>query len=86
MTRTVSTATLKDHAATFREPRFATFFTGHVISRIGDAPVPVAFALAAYQVSHSAAGLTWVLLSLWATRFLLLATGGGWPTATTGSG
>ncbi|MFH8716819.1 MFS transporter [Streptomyces zaomyceticus] len=72
----MSTATLKDHAATFREPRFATFFTGHVISRIGDAPVPVAFALAAYQVSHSAAGLTWVLLSLWATRFLLMATGG----------
>ncbi|MFG2841459.1 MFS transporter [Streptomyces zaomyceticus] len=70
------TATLKDQAATFREPRFATFFTGHVVSRIGDAPVPVAFALAAYQISHSAAGLTWVLLSLWATRFLLLATGG----------
>ncbi|MET9726149.1 MFS transporter [Streptomyces zaomyceticus] len=70
------TATLKDQAATLREPRFATFFTGHVISRLGDAPVPVAFALAAYQISHSAAGLTWVLLSLWAARFLLVATGG----------
>ncbi|MYV67226.1 MFS transporter [Streptomyces sp. SID2131] len=67
---------LKGQAATLREPRFATFFTGHVVSRIGDAPVPVAFALAAYQVSHSAAGLTWVLLSLWAARFLLVATGG----------
>ncbi|MFJ3906226.1 MFS transporter [Streptomyces sp. NPDC090025] len=70
------TATLKDQAATLREPRFATFFTGHVVSKLGDAPVPVAFALAAYQISHSAAGLTWVLLSLWAARFLLVATGG----------
>ncbi|MFF9345355.1 MULTISPECIES: MFS transporter [unclassified Streptomyces] len=70
------TATLKDQAATLRDPRFATFFTGHVVSRIGDAPVPVAFALAAYQISHSAAALTWVLLSLWAARFLLVATGG----------
>ncbi|MCX4539306.1 MFS transporter [Streptomyces sp. NBC_01565] len=70
------TATLKDQAAMFRERRFATFFTGHAVSSLGDAPVPVAFALAAYQVSDSAAGLTWVLLSLWGTRFLLVATGG----------
>ncbi|MFJ9810762.1 MFS transporter [Streptomyces sp. NPDC101158] len=70
------TAPLKDQAAMLREPRFATFFTGHVVSRLGDAAVPVAFALAAYQVSHSAAALTWVLLSLWAARFFLVATGG----------
>ncbi|MFJ9829506.1 MFS transporter [Streptomyces sp. NPDC101160] len=70
------TATLKDQAAMLRERRFATFFTGHVVSKLGDAAVPVAFALAAYQVSHSAAGLTWVLLSLWAARFFLVATGG----------
>ncbi|MEU5921970.1 MFS transporter [Streptomyces sp. NPDC047141] len=70
------TATLKDQAAMFRERRFATFFTGHVVSKLGDAPVPVAFALAAYQVSHSAAALTWVLLSLWGARFFLVATGG----------
>jgi MFS family permease len=72
----VLTATLKDQAAMLRERRFATFFTGHVVSKLGDAPVPVAFALAAYQISHSAAALTWVLLSLWAARFLLVATGG----------
>lgn len=76
MTRHVLTATLKDQAAMFRERRFATFFTGHVVSKLGDAPVPVAFALAAYQVSHSAAALTWVLLSLWGARFFLVATGG----------
>ncbi|WP_225805456.1 MFS transporter, partial [Streptomyces sp. NK15101] len=70
------TATLKDQAAMFRERRFATFFAGHVVSKLGDAPVPVAFALAAYQVSHSAAALTWVLLSLWGARFFLVATGG----------
>ncbi|MFF0430502.1 MFS transporter [Streptomyces sp. NPDC021012] len=70
------TATLKDQAAMFRERRFATFFTGHVVSKAGDAPVPVAFALAAYQISHSAAALTWVLLSLWGARFFLVATGG----------
>jgi MFS family permease len=72
----VPNAILKDHAAMLRERRFATFFIGHVVSKIGDAPVPVAFAVAAYQVSHSAAGLTWVLLSLWAARFLLVAPGG----------
>ncbi|MBX9427640.1 MULTISPECIES: MFS transporter [Streptomyces] len=70
------TATLKDQAAMFRERRFATFFTGHVVSKLGDAPVPVAFALAAYQIAHSAAALTWVLLSLWGARFFLVATGG----------
>ncbi|MEU2282384.1 MFS transporter [Streptomyces sp. NPDC013178] len=70
------TATLKGHAAMVRDRRFATFFTGHVVSRLGDAPVPVAFALAAYHISHSAAGLTCVLLSLWAARFLLVAPGG----------
>ncbi|MEU1228977.1 MFS transporter [Streptomyces sp. NPDC005828] len=72
----MSTVTLREQASMLRERRFATFFTGHVVSRLGDAPVPVAFALAAYQVSHSAAALTWVLLSLWAARFFLVATGG----------
>ncbi|MEU8773581.1 MFS transporter [Streptomyces sp. NPDC048606] len=70
------TAPLKDRAAIFRERRFATFFAGHAVSSLGDAAVPVAFALAAYQVSGSAGGLTAVLLSLWAIRFLLVATGG----------
>lgn len=77
------TAPFKDRAAIFRERRFATFFAGHAISSLGDAAVPVAFALAAYQVSGSAGGLTAVLLSLWAIRFLLVATGGGSPTNTT---
>lgn len=70
------TAPFKDRAAIFRERRFATFFAGHAISSLGDAAVPVAFALAAYQISGSAGGLTAVLLSLWAIRFLLVATGG----------
>lgn len=71
-----TTVRLKDKTAILRERRFATFFAGNVVSKIGDAAVPVAFALAAYQVSGSAAGITWVLLSLWGARFLMVAAGG----------
>lgn len=71
-----TTVRLKDKTAILRERRFATFFAGNVVSKIGDAAVPVAFALAAYQVSGSAAGITWVLLSLWGARFFMVATGG----------
>ncbi|MFD3557431.1 MFS transporter [Streptomyces goshikiensis] len=67
---------LKDKTEILRERRFATFFAGNVVSKIGDAAVPVAFALAAYQVSGSASGITWVLLSLWGARFLMVAAGG----------
>ncbi|MFE2340215.1 MFS transporter [Streptomyces sp. NPDC059431] len=71
-----TTVRLKDKTAILRERRFATFFAGNVVSKTGDAAVPVAFALAAYQVSGSAAGITWVLLSLWGARFCMVATGG----------
>ncbi|OKI38147.1 hypothetical protein A6A28_31610 [Streptomyces sp. CB03578] len=71
-----STMRLKDKTEILRERRFATFFAGNVVSKIGDAAVPVAFALAAYQVSGSASGITWVLLSLWGARFLMVASGG----------
>ncbi|MCY0937347.1 MFS transporter [Streptomyces sp. H34-S4] len=71
-----TTVRLKDKTAILRERRFATFFAGNVVSKVGDAAVPVAFALAAYQVSGSAVGITWVLLSLWGARFFMVATGG----------
>ncbi|MFD0268846.1 MFS transporter [Streptomyces sp. NPDC127106] len=71
-----TTVRLKDKTAILRERRFATFFAGNVISKLGDAAVPVAFSLAAYQVSGSAAGITWVLLSLWGARFFMVAAGG----------
>ncbi|WP_158071270.1 MFS transporter [Streptomyces sp. CB00455] len=71
-----TTVRLKDKTAILRERRFATFFAGNVVSKLGDAAVPVAFALAAYQVSGSASGITWVLLSLWGARFFMIATGG----------
>ncbi|NXY97861.1 MFS transporter, partial [Streptomyces sp. BR123] len=71
-----TTVRLKDKTAILRERRFATFFAGNAVSKLGDAAVPVAFSLAAYQVSGSAAGITWVLLSLWGARFLMVAAGG----------
>jgi hypothetical protein len=35
---------------------FRRFFLGNAVSRIGDSPIPVAFAIATYQIAEQAGG------------------------------
>jgi MFS family permease len=55
---------------------FRCFFLGNAVSKIGDSPIPVAFAIATYQITGQAGGIAAVLLSLWSTRLVMVGPGG----------
>lgn len=49
---------------------FSLVFAAAVVSGLGDGLIPIAFALQAHRVDSSGRGLTVVLISLWAGRFV----------------
>lgn len=49
---------------------FSLVFAAAVVSGLGDGLIPIAFALQAHRVDSSVRGLTVVLISLWAGRFV----------------
>ena len=50
--------------------KFSLVFAAAVVSGLGDGLIPIAFALQAHRVDPSGRGLTVVLISLWAGRFV----------------
>jgi MFS family permease len=58
------------------ERGFRNLFIGSCLSRIGDGPVPVAFAIEAFRLTNAAYGISFVLLSLWFTRLVCVPIAG----------